>query len=183
MKRGWFVLLALSLGLNAGLLYTSLAPRPDGVPAPPVVEHPGPAPEAPGDGQPGPPPAEQLVHGRHTRMCRFLGLDEQQREAMKAILQASLPRIVNLRAAVAEARQRILVAYHQPEVDVQQVRELVGALNATQAELDSLVAETMLQEVALLSPEQRQAYWRALPLALPDEHRGHGRRGLWRGGH
>ncbi|MCK4413859.1 MAG: periplasmic heavy metal sensor [Candidatus Eisenbacteria sp.] len=183
MRRGWFVLLALSLGLNAGLFYTTLATRSsdDLAPAPPpMVGPPVAVPGHPGPGMdpPGAPAVEQMIRGRHERMCRFLVLGDDQRRQTRTILDAALPRIVALREDVHEIRRLIHDAYRQPEIDAPHIRGLVERLTAAQARLDSLAAETMLQEVALLTPEQRVAYWRAMPFGLPPQPAGCGRHGL-----
>lgn len=182
MKRGWFLLLALSLGLNAGLIYTTLVKETGEPQVPPPPAEPGvPAPDDPAHAPdaPVPPTVGSLIQARHERMSRFLDLTPEQRRRGLEILQSRLPRLLALRGQVAEARNQIHAAYRQPEIDQQRIRRLVEKLTSAQAQVDSLAAEMMLQEVALLTLEQRQAYWRAMPFGLhhqPGGRRLHGMR-------
>lgn len=169
MKRAWFVLLALSLGLNAGLLYTVIAHRH--APGPRGFERMGPPPDRPG------PPDKSLglrpAHGRPDgvafarhrlgRMADWLNLDKAQREALRAILDETMPRILAQRDAVRAARHHAADQYLKPTVDPDSVRASVRRLNAAQASLDSLAAETMSREAKLLTPEQRSRYFTAMP--------------------
>jgi Spy/CpxP family protein refolding chaperone len=166
MRRGWFVLLALSIGLNAGLLYAALAGR---------TEAPAPMPPAPdidsicipaGDGA-GPMAVaglcEPMMRVRMQRMAERLSLDEGQREQMNTILSEMLPQILAGRDAVQRARLAVHAEYRQPQLDAARIRMLTRDLNASQARVDSLVVETMLRESALLSPAQRAGYFEAMP--------------------
>jgi Spy/CpxP family protein refolding chaperone len=169
MKRIWFVLLALSLGLNAGLLYMVISHRH--ARGPRGFEWMGPPPDRPGPPEDnlGPPPAHGRPYGlafaRHRldRMADWLNLDPAQREALRAILDETMPRILERRDAVRAARHRAAEQYLKPTVDPDSVRASVRQLNAAQASLDSLVAETMSREAKLLTPEQRSRYFTAMP--------------------
>jgi Spy/CpxP family protein refolding chaperone len=169
MRRVAFVLLALSLGLNAGLLYTVISHRH--AHGSRGFERLGP----PSDraGLPGGP---RGLHGTHptpdvisfaqrrlARIVDWLDLDAAQREAMRAILDESMPRILAQRDAVRAARHRAAEQYLKPAVDPDSVRIAVRRLTAAQAALDSLVAETMSREAKLLTPEQRARYFTAMP--------------------
>jgi Spy/CpxP family protein refolding chaperone len=181
MRRGWFVLLALSIGLNAGLLYAALAGR---------AQAPAPAPPPPGidsicvplgDGagsMPGAGLCEPMMRVRMQRMAERLSLDEGQREQMNAILSEMLPQILAGRDAVQRARLAVHAEYRQPQLDAARVRLLTRDLNATQARVDSLVVETMLRESALLSPAQRAGYFESMPW---DRRPVPMRMGMWRG--
>jgi Spy/CpxP family protein refolding chaperone len=172
MKRGWFLLLALSVGLNAGLLYASLfggrgvqdvaaEPPPAFIegapPAPPVGAPPADAPPAA--------PCAVPCDERILRMARHLGLNEDQRSQMERILEESMPRIVAARSTVQEARRVVQAEYATESPDAARLHTAVRAMNAAQARLDSLVAETMMQEIGLLTPEQKRRYVERLPWA------------------
>jgi hypothetical protein len=171
MRRGWFVLLALSIGLNAGLLYAALAGRA-GAPAP------VPAPSEPGIdsiGMPGGPAeggcdpmsatvlCEPMMRMRMQRLAERLSLNEQQREQMSTILSEMLPQILTGRDEVQRARRAVQAEYRQPQLDATRIRQLTRDLNAAQASVDSLVVETMLRESAMLSPVQRAGYFESMP--------------------
>jgi Spy/CpxP family protein refolding chaperone len=96
-------------------------------------------------------------------MADWLNLDATQRDAMRAILDDCLPRILAQRDAGWAARRRAAEQYLKPTVDPDSVRVAVRRLNVAQAALDSLVAETMSREAKLLTPEQRARYFTAMP--------------------
>ncbi|MFH1143928.1 MAG: periplasmic heavy metal sensor [Candidatus Eisenbacteria bacterium] len=171
MKRVWFLLLTLSLGLNAGLLYTLLSPRSlagsasqENLPeaAPPALDAP------PHEGMPcatpgGAGPCEVLMHNRLDRMGEVLGLKGAQWTEVRGVLGEMLPRIMAERENVQQIRRRVHEEYMQPEVDAGLIRALVTDLAAAQARLDSLTAETILRESGLLTREQRLGYFRSMP--------------------
>jgi len=192
MKRGWFLLLALSLGLNAGLLYRTLsahdlslpsrdaergtaaldrsnpedfAAQPAGVPIggpPPGGAFPsGCPPCVDGPGSPG--PCDLLLQNRMQRMASALDLDDTQQTEARAILAEMLPRILAERDRVQRIRVLLHDEYLQPRVAESRVRALVGELAAAQGRLDSLTAETILRESAVLGPDQRLSYFRSMP--------------------
>lgn len=170
MKRGWFLLLALSAGLNVGLLYSALftgrgeadvavSARPAFIDA-----LPGPPPQAVSQM----PPCESCdVHcqERLGRLSRHLGLGEDQRERMSRVLDETMPRIIAARGSVQQARCAVHAAYDTDTPDPARVHTAVRAMNAAQAHLDSLVAETMLLEIGVLTPEQLHRYMARLPWA------------------
>ncbi len=163
MKRGWFLILSLSVGLNAGLLYTLISKRNEvrSCLAQPLVLTSEELP-ALGTGQPGPPclvlEGQGLAARRIACMAQWLRLDDGQCTQMRTIVGEMLPRILAERDAVLEARRTARAGYFAEGVDAASIRERVRHLNQAQARLDSLVAETMLRETALLTPEQRARY-------------------------
>lgn len=177
MKRGWFLLLALSIGLNAGLLYSSVLggrgvqdvgaePPPAFIETAPLGSPAGgpPASGLPAGGPPCPPcdvpRAERLLN-----LSRHLRLNEGQRSQMAQILDASMPRIVAARSTVQEARRAVQAEYATERPDTDRLHAAVRTMSAAQARLDSLVAETMMQEIGLLTPEQKHRYVQRLPWA------------------
>lgn len=169
MKRGWFLLLALSLGLNAGLLYTVLSGsgwgRREFIPGPFIRDAEAPFPPGTSPHRPGqcPRDCEHLVHHRLGRMAEYLDLDEGLRRQMAGILEEMLPRILAERDAVQEARLAMRAEYRKPDADPARVRTLVQRMGNAQMRLDSLTAETMLLEAGLLSPQQRARYFESMP--------------------
>lgn len=153
MKRGWFLLLALSLGLNAGLLATILFnPRSD--PQPPIERpmHP-PRPRQP----------ENALHGRLDQLAHRLGLSAEQREDMEIILRETVPAIIQRSETIRNLRWDMEGLYRDDAPDPEQIRQIVGAVARVQAELDSLVSEAMLREMGILSEAQRHEYLKQLP--------------------
>lgn len=162
MSRGWFLALALSVGLNAGLLWVQLTGRglPAGVPGPPFV------------GRRGPPPAlvmhdpERLVAFHLERMSAQLDLSQEQRTAIGDVLRERVPRLVELRERLVDVRRSVAEEYRSRPLDGSRFRAVVRTLRGTQADLDSLTAEVMLKEAELLTPEQREQYADVMPWGL-----------------
>lgn len=158
MSRGWFLALAVSLGLNAGLLWMHFS---DG--APPWRDRPGPSAMRP----PGARFPERLAEFHLERMTRELDLTDEQQGALRALLSESTPRLTAIRARMVSARDALADAYRGSTLDESAIRTIVSGLNRTKVELDSLTAELLLQEAALLTPEQRERYADVMPFG-PD---------------
>ena len=167
MKRGWILVLALSIGLNAGLLVVIVAGplgqgtfgRPFDRPHPGGGPMRGPSPWRHGDSE----MREQFLEHRLDRLAHRLDLDEEQQGDLAAIFEETWPRIFQIREKVRDIRDEIRMRYSEPVIDSEEVLELVGHLNEAQARLDSLVAETLIREAEILTPEQREGYLRAMP--------------------
>jgi len=168
MRRGWFLLLALSLGLNAGLLFTAISHHA----------------AAPSGSTSEDPPRPLGLH-RLEQMSRRLGLHADQREQMRAIVEEMMPKILEQRAAVRGARHELHETLRPPDphsdfeaaMEPSSMRDLVRRISREQAILDSLVAEVMLREAQVLTPEQRQRYFEAMPWGPHPDFHGHRRRG------
>jgi Spy/CpxP family protein refolding chaperone len=175
MRRGWFLALALSLGLNAGLLWVHFTGRglPAAIPGPPFLEHRAErGPERP------PRDPERLVEMHLRRMGGQLDLTAEQRTAIGNVLRERLPRLVELRERLMEARRDAAQAYRARPLDGPRFRERVQVLRGLQADLDSVTAEVMLKEAELLTPAQRERYAEVMPWGFdrggpggPDGHR------------
>jgi Spy/CpxP family protein refolding chaperone len=185
VKRGLILLLLLSLGLNIGLgLRLAQLSRPVSAAGPPV------APGAPRPGYgPGHGPGQhrvpddperlrRLSRHRLERLGRELDLTPEQVESLGGVHETMGRRIHGARRAVEEERRRMRSALTAGEIDRAGLTAGRRAVGRLQAELDSLVVETMLQELAILHPEQRERYLEMLPW----EPLGQGRRGAGRGG-
>ncbi len=177
MKATWILvgLLLVSVGLNAGLAMR-LARSGEAPEGPP----PGWSPEGPPAGEPETPPdpadprTRRLMRERLERLTAALELTPQQLEAFVAVHEASAPRFFANRSAVARLRRELRDLALAPDVDRAGVLARQQQLSVLQAQLDSVVVETMLAEVGLLTPEQRERYRTIMPWGEP------GRRG---GGH
>jgi Spy/CpxP family protein refolding chaperone len=171
MKRGWFLLLAVSIGLNAGLLYMTFAARRSGADAWDLGRTAAGdslrAPEMHGrlQGRGGPAALDPRAMAEHrlSRLESRLNLVPEQSARVRTLLEEKMPRILELRERAAEARRAVQQEYLTPSPDPARLRLLVEQANRAQAVLDSLVAETILAETATLTPQQRQCYMQAMP--------------------
>ena len=146
MKRTWFLVLAVSLGLNAGLVYMTLAKRSPGPHRPPPPGHFG-----------------TLLDDHLNKMTESLGLDEEQRSGIEAIHRELLPKISEQHRAMEDLRRAIADHYAGPEFDAANFKKLALGLSEAQAGLDALVSEAMLGEANLLTAEQRRKYAGEMP--------------------
>jgi Spy/CpxP family protein refolding chaperone len=177
MKRAWFLVFALSMGLNAGLLYVSLSHPGAGrgfdarSPARDEVGGPG------GDRreQTNQPPGdfESVIRRHLDKMTRDLQLDGRQRSAIAKVHEGLLPRIISERRDMEALRRDVASRYAGPTVDGAEFRSLVKQISRRQTRLDSLVTEAMLGEAAYLTHDQRQRYVREMPWggAMPTPER------------
>lgn len=179
MKRMWFLLLFLSLGLNAGLLHVVLS-RPD-TPASTVRERPrvprgGPAGPEENEGRiprPDPERLERILSKRLDHMSRNLELDPGQHAKVEAILRETLPLILAEQRQVWDVRRAMRRSYQEGEFDPAGIRLELRRMHAAQERLDSLVILSMTREASLLTPEQRRRYLDAMPWHHPLEHSRH----------
>jgi Spy/CpxP family protein refolding chaperone len=163
MKRFWLLALAVSVGLNVGLLFRVLSPGGER----PGRDH---------DSRPPPPNVDlEAVLGKHLlRMTQSLQLDEAQFAAIEAVHEVHLPGIRAQRKAMEDLRRKIAAFYARPEIDPAEFRALVLRLGEAQERLDGHVTEAMLGEAAVLTLEQRRKYAREMPWrrhALPPDQR------------
>ncbi len=163
MKKGWLIVLLLSVGLNLGLgyrLWRGSGPQTD-------TEVTGP--------RGGCPP--HFIHDRRDslwqrgmmdrrlrRMAMALDLRPDQAAAMRRVQQENGELIRRQEREVAGLRHRLRGLLTDPATDSLVVRDLMHEMGRRQAGLDSLVTETIMREMEILDPPQRQAYLRMLPL-------------------
>lgn len=161
MRKLLFPLLMVSIGLNLGLLYHQLTDRsPDrwsprhrmareaGRRGPSVDE----------------PDAERGIRHRTRYLAEALGLSADQREEMSALLEQTVPRIMERKRAATDARRSLQETMAATPPDTEEFRRRVEKLNRAQAAVDSLVAEAMLAESSILTPDQRARYLELAPL-------------------
>jgi Spy/CpxP family protein refolding chaperone len=177
VRRIWILVLLASLGLNVGLAMT-LWQRPA---APPDAALAPPAPDWP---EPDHPRPEEFIRDRfaemNARISEELGLSPEQQEVWRQARERALAGIWRHRLEVRDARRDLHSAMLAEKVDTVAVRGLVRRLTTTQAALDSLVAESFLAELAILTTDQRLLYLERMPWGDHEGRRGHGR---GRGGH
>ncbi len=154
MKNRWMVpLLFLSLGLNLGLLFMRFSP-PDRPPLPP-------------------PELDHLLSGHLSRMTTDLELSDGQRDKLKVIYDKLFPDILESETRVRDLRKNIASTYEAPQIDTTELKKLLERLNAAHGRIDSLIAETILQEASILTSEQRKRYLKLMPWKRSGEAAGH----------
>jgi hypothetical protein len=94
----------------------------------------------------------------------------------------AMERMADRRVRGEELRASIREALAAPEIDEEAVRGLVAEMRSEQAQLDSLVAETMIREAEALTPEQRALYFDRMPWFGGDGPHGRGTGGPGHGG-
>ena len=98
----------------------------------------------------------------HGRRAAFLGrtlhLEPEQRVLLREHLGAMRPELQAARRALFDARNTFRDALRRN--DVPGARQARTRVSVAQAQVDSLSAEAMLAELAVLRPEQRERYLR-----------------------
>lgn len=181
MKRGWLLVLLVSLGLNLGLGYRLWQSGRQEPPAPHPLAHHGPQ---PGPGEPDGPDAERwgdFARLRLQRMAERLDLRPDQVDRLAEAQEARGGLLHERRMKVEEARRSLHAMMQADPVDEAAVRAVIADLGRRQAAMDSLAAEAMLQELKILDPGQRERYLRLLPLQGGRSPGGIGRRGAREG--
>lgn len=158
-KRILQLVLIASLGVNVGVIATTLAHRAGGPP-------PG-RPMGPGNGAP--PDAERvqdparLAEDHVMGMTQHLDLDEAQQQAVRSIMDEHSPRLVELQSEVRAVSRRLSDAFAAPTFDADRFRRLTAEAGAARARLDSLAAVMLVAEAAVLDPEQRRKFAAVAP--------------------
>lgn len=177
MKKGWLILLVMSLGLNLGFgLRLVRIPHPS---APPAVA------ERSGSGGPR---WQRAAPGDSTGWRRFmgrrlehlsmqLGLRPDQIATFQAAQKVNGEIMRQKRRDFLAMRARLRELTTAENIDRQAVRAAMAEMARRQAEMDSLAAETLLNELAVLDPDQRDRYLDFLPAGgARRAGRGHGGR-------
>lgn len=159
MKRGWFLVLILSLGLNVGLITAQFLDERAGE----FSANGGPPERYRGGKRTANP--DTVIARRLDIMTEALGLNREQRQRTEEIFHWIIPQTMVKREEVTAVRRTLLTHYGDPELDPDRIRALVSKLSAAQAQLDSLVAEALLEEATVLSPDQRAKYIELTPIA------------------
>ena len=177
MKKGWVLVLLISLGLNLGLGLRLLGDRG-------------------GAGGWRDSRENREFRGAHGRwadqdsvarnkmftrrmdhIADVLDLGPEQREAFRKVHMKTGRMLMQKRVLIAEKRDLLHGLVTGDNIDQEGIRGAIADLGRQQAVLDSLVAETVLQEMDVLEPGQRARYLEMLSF---DKGAGGPRRG--RGG-
>ena len=172
MRKFWILVLLISLGLNLGLGVRLL--RTGGAEEMPL-------PGRGGAGRGGP-EWERRAGADSTVWRRFmdrrlehlasrLDLRPEQVAAFRTAQMVREEALRGKRRELAAARSRVRLLLGAGDADRPAVRAAMVAIGRRQAEMDSLAAETFLQELEVLDPAQRERYLDFLP---EDGHRGPG---------
>lgn len=193
MKRFLWLILLLSLGLNLGLgwrLYSRSEERGRGPGGPPFGR--GERSRQGGSdfrqgGRPSPADTtawRRIMDERLERMAARLELDERQRAVFRQAQQNAFLDFETLRQRVEQAQQELFRLTAAEQLDPDAVRSAVTEVRLFRSGLDSLVTETVLAEMAVLTPEQRREYLDIIPWVKlgggpdrpggPGGRRGHG---------
>lgn len=150
MRRVWFLILVLSVGLNAGLLYNEYVREPHRRPFDRGMRR---------EGAPSTMDPQRMIERRLDFMSRRLDLSDEQRAKLKETMTALMPRMVEVHGRLGAARRAALASLTQPEIDASGYRAAITELNGVQAQMDSLAAESFLREASILRPDQRTQYF------------------------
>lgn len=181
MSRGWFILLAVMIGLNAALLYDKFARTPA-----PGPEHGGRPPHAERRWANGDPEQrrERMLERHLNQMTEDLGLDDAQREQVRAIRASTFDQLSSLRESTRETRHEIRQLLQAADLDSTRIRELSASLRDDMVRLETLATDNFIREAAVLTPDQRQKHlrWRSFGPRGRGTVRGDRRRGPRGGG-
>jgi Spy/CpxP family protein refolding chaperone len=160
-KKIIYLLLAVSLGLNIGVIATTLIHQTAG---PPEGPRPGPGPGQRGGPGPGqqPDPA-RLVENHLQGMTRHLDLSSEQQQEIRTVLERFAPQLTKFQTEAADAGGRLAGAYADAVFDPERVLMLTRETSAARARLDSMSAVMLVAEAAVLTPEQRRKYAETAP--------------------
>ena len=176
MKKLLVLILLLSIGLNVGLgvrLMSENESDTQGWSGKGMGEGFGPSGRGGPDGEKGP--------GRHggehegafwrgvmdrrlNHVADQLSLDEKQAVAFKKAHKAAAEKFLDQRLKVAEARAQLMAATEETDFETASIRPLIAEVGRQQAKLDSMVTETMIQEMEILNEDQRRMYMKILPM-------------------
>lgn len=149
-KKVVYLLLAVSFGLNLGMVATTVVHRrgPDGPPpGPPEGRGPGPRPDP-----------QQLVEDHLQRITRHLDLDAGQQREIRAVLERHAAQLAAYQAAVGESGRRLSDVFGAPEFDPVLFERLTADAAGARTRLDSLSAVMLVDEASVLTPKQRRKF-------------------------
>lgn len=107
---------------------------------------------------------KEMMDQRLTRLAERLDLSPEQAETFRARHEAAAPLVMDQRLKVHAARTRLRDLIEAGAVDPDSVRAAITAVNRQQSVMDSLVTETVLEEMELLDDSQRALYLEILPV-------------------
>lgn len=178
MKKGWVLILLISLGLNLGLGIRLLGERGG----------PGGRGEIRQDrdsrrwknrwAERDSAARIQMHSRRLDRIGDELKLSPQQRASFGRVHQETGGLLMRQRVLISEKREALRSLVADEGINRESIRAIIAELGQEQAVLDSLVAETMMQELDILEPGQRARYLEMLSFEGrgTGTRRGHGGR-------
>ena len=126
-----YLLLAVSVGINFGVVGMTFIGGPDQQP-----QLPPPGPD--GGDNPGPRPnPEQMVQRHLEGMTRHLDLDAEQQQAVRLIMEQHMPEQAERQLAVDQTSQELSLAYAAPDFDAENFRRLTAAASRARAGLQN----------------------------------------------
>ena len=159
MKRIWVLVLLISLGLNLGFGLSMLRGRSQAE----SHDHAKSGMEHPRDHRPHWTAQDTVARGRMfdrrmDHIADLLDLAPGQRDAFQRVHRETGRLLMQKRVLITEKRDLLHNLVTSEEVDQDKIRRAIAELGREQAVLDSLVAETVLQEMDILDPQQRGHY-------------------------
>jgi hypothetical protein len=103
--------------------------------------------------------------------------------ALRELRLGMFTQIQDRRREIRGTRRSLHAACLDSAVEADSVRFYVKRLATLQGHLDSMITETLLRELAVLTPAQRARYLETMPWDHPGPHRGGRRPGQHRQGH
>lgn len=170
MKKTWMFVLLLSLGCNLGLGYRLWQSQ-----NPHILSHS----ETSGKFGPSRPDSlwrDNMIDRRLQHMTKALHLRPGQVVAMKAIQFSGGEKIRARGRRLKELRDGLRDLLLDQPANPKRLRAAMHRMGREQAELDSMVTETVLDELKILDEDQREAYLDMLPMgrrAFQQHRRGH----------
>lgn len=165
MNRLLRLLLLVSVGLNLGLGWALLRDRPAGSDG--RDGHPRNAAGRAWRERPAPEDTaawRRVMDRRIERLSGRLDLAPDQAESLHRLQLENGPLMHAARQRVESGREAVRAAVGADGFGDGQVRAALRDLRRAQADLDSLAQEFLMQEFAVLTPQQREHYARILPL-------------------
>jgi len=152
-RRITYLALAVSLGLNAGLLAVTLYhSRP-----------PSPPPGAPGPPPAGPPAPGRLIEDHVRGITQHLGLSVEQQQEIRIVLEKHVPHSIGAQRRIADLTEQLSEAFAAPAFDAAAFQQLARKASAARATVDSAAAVMLVAEAAVLTPEQRVKFAEVAP--------------------
>jgi len=163
VRRFLFVLLSLSLGLNAGLLYVRYAEKPHDKPFPPGPER--------GQIHRPPPPPKVMIEDQLAAKTRHMNLSSDQQNAIRLILEKHVPTMVKLRQQARVLNRKMTEVYAGAAFDKTEFQNLMKEAGQARSQADSIAAVILMEEASVLNEEQRRLFAKEAPMASGGEHR------------
>lgn len=154
-KRIIYLLLAVSLGLNIGVIATTLLHRPAGPP-------PGPGPGR-DRGPNQSPDAARMVEEHVQGITRHLDLNQEQQQTIRTVMEHHVPQLIILQSKAGAAGGRLTKVFAAPEFDPNLFQKVTAEAAIARSRVDSLSAVMLVAEAAVLTPEQRRKFAQVAP--------------------